>query len=143
MFTDVGVAYQSESTGPFAEAHSRPRLLFSRAEVPQATCRVTQNERHLEFDFVIIIQRPVTPSECGMVTGFAKVQRASRMIAIFTASHEDTFQRVPVTSPLTSAPDILNSRSKAGTPPTFFHCHFIFICRLAKTRLRMAPKAFC
>jgi hypothetical protein len=65
------------------------------------------------------------------------------MIVIFTASHEDKFQRTPVTSSLTSASkDFLNNHNKAGIPPTFSIAILFSSVDLPKTRFQRAPQAF-
>lgn len=58
-------------------------------------------------------------------------------------SRQDHILYPPVTSSLTSASiDFLNSRSKAGIPPTFFIAILFSSVDLPNTRFRRAPQAF-
>lgn len=52
--------------------------------------------------------------ECGTITVFVKVERASRMIVIFTASHDDKFQRTPTGRNCKwDSPEILSFKTEA------------------------------
>lgn len=59
----------------------------------------------------------VLQPECGMTTVLVSVVRASRMMVIFTASHEERFHRTPVQS---ESREILKM---------FQHCSATFACQ--------------
>lgn len=62
---------------------------------------------------------------------------------LLSATRQGHILYPPVTSSLTSASiDFLNSRSKAGIPPTFFIAILFSSVDLPNTRFRRAPQAF-
>ena len=67
------------------------------------------------------VSTPTPPSgshpECGMRTKLTRMTKASSMIGLLRSSHEDKFQRTPVTrSRISPLDEFLNSLTNAETP---------------------------